>query len=79
MATPALIREQALALSEEVRAELARDLIRSLDAERDPNATQEWAEVVERRAREVLDGTAELVDGKTALDRTRARLQDRSK
>jgi hypothetical protein len=79
MATPALIREQALALSEKERAELARDLIRSLDGEPKPDATQKWAEVVERRARQVLDGTAELVDGKTALDRARARLQDRSK
>jgi hypothetical protein len=79
VATPAHIREQALALSEKERAELARDLIRSLDAEPDPDATQKWAEVVERRARQVLDGTAELVDGQTALDRARARLQDRSK
>ena len=79
MGTPAVIREQALALSEKERAELARDLIRSLDPEPDPIAAQKWAEVVERRAREVLDGTAELVDGKTALDRARARLQDRGK
>lgn len=36
-----------------------------------------WAEIVERRAREVLERNAELVDGKTALDRVRARLKDR--
>lgn len=79
MATPAHIREQVLALSEQERAELARDLIRSLDGDPDPEATRKWAEVVERRARDVLDGTAELVDGKTAIDRVRARLSDRTK
>ncbi len=77
MATPAHIREQALKLSEQERAELARDLILSLDGEPDPDATRKWAEIVERRAREVLDGTAELVDGKTAIDRVRARIKDR--
>jgi len=77
MARPAHIREQALALSEQERAELARDLILSLDGEPDPDATEKWAEVIERRARAVLDGTAELVDGKAALDRVRARLNDR--
>ncbi len=79
MATPAHIREQVLALSEQERAELARDLILSLDGEADPDATKKWAEVIERRAREVLDGTAELVDGKTAIDRARARLKDRTR
>lgn len=77
MATPAHIREQALALSEKQRAELARDLILSLDGESDPDASVKWAAVIERRAREVLAGTAELEDGRTALVQVRARLKDR--
>lgn len=79
MATPAHIREQALALSEQERAELARDLIRSLDGDPDLDASEKWVEVLTRRAREVRDGTAELVDGETALKRVRARLKEHSR
>lgn len=78
MATPAHIREQALALSEHERAELARELIHSLDGTPDPDASRKWAEIVERRAREVLDGTAELADGKAAIERVRARIKERN-
>ena len=76
MATPAHIREQALGLSEQERAELARDLIRSLDGEPDPNAHEKWVDELTRRARAVRDGTAELVDGETALERVRGRLKE---
>lgn len=44
---------------------------------REQDATQKWAEVIERRALAVLDGTAELVDGKAALERVRSRLKNR--
>lgn len=78
MATPAHIRERALALSEQERAELARDLIRSLDGSPNPDASEKWVEVLTRRAREVRDGTAELIDGESALERVRARLKERA-
>jgi len=79
MATLPHLREQVLSLPENERAELARDLIRSLDAEADPDAARKWADEIERRARAVLDGTAELVDGNEALARVRAGLLDRTK
>jgi hypothetical protein len=79
MATPARLREAVLGLPERDRAELARDLIRSLDDVADANAAEAWGEVIERRAREVLDGAAEVVDGNEAVDRVRARLRHRQK
>lgn len=79
MATLPDLREQALSLPENERAELARDLIRSLDGEADPDAAKKWADEIQRRAHAVLDGTAELVDGHEALARVRARLLDRKK
>jgi putative addiction module component (TIGR02574 family) len=79
MATLPSLREQVLNLPENERAELVRDLIRSLDGEADPEAAKKWAEEIERRARSVLDGTAELVDGSEALARVRARLRNRTK
>ena len=79
MSTLPQLREQVLGLSERERAELALDLIRSLDGEPDPSAARKWAAEIERRAREVLDGTGKLVDGDQALARARARLVDRRK
>jgi putative addiction module component (TIGR02574 family) len=77
MAAPTRLRQELLSLSEQERAELARDLIRSLDPETELDAERQWAEEIERRAREVLAGAAELVDGDEALARVRARLLDR--
>ncbi len=77
MANPAHIRQQALELPERERAELARELLHSLDDAADDDGSVQWAEVIERRGREVLEGTAELVDGNEAVARVRARLLDR--
>lgn len=79
MATLPQLREQVLSLPDNEQAELARDLIRSLSGDADPDAAKKWADEIERRARTVLAGTAELVDGKEALARTRTRLLDRKK
>ena len=79
MATPAHLREQVLNLPEQERAELAHDLIKSLDGAPDADAAEKWAQVIERRAREVLDGTAEVVDGNEAVSRVRNRLVERKK
>lgn len=73
------LREEILRLPENERAELARDLIRSLDGEADPAAAKKWADEIERRARAVLDSTAEVIDGPEALARVRTRLLARKK
>ena len=57
------IRASALNLPAPERAELAHDLIASLDAEDgDPRADALWAAEIERRAREVADGKVTLID-----------------
>lgn len=64
MATKDDLLQTALQLSPEERAELAEELLLSLD--QDPSATSEewhrsWTSELERRSREVLDGTVDTV------------------
>lgn len=64
-----------LDLPSQERATLAYELLRSLHEE--PPVRKDIAATLTRRAREVADGTAELVDADEALDRIARRLQDR--
>jgi hypothetical protein len=56
------LRSEALELPEEERAELARDLIRSLDAPADSDAAEAWDREIARRLSEIDSGAAELID-----------------
>jgi hypothetical protein len=47
---------EMLALPEEDRAFLARELIASLDRTSDPDAETQWHEVIDRRSREIEQG-----------------------
>ncbi len=47
---------EVLALPEEDRAYLARQLIASLDQTVDADAETQWQEVIDRRSREMLEG-----------------------
>ena len=47
---------EVLALPEEDRAFLARELIASLDPHREPDAETQWNEVIKRRSREIEEG-----------------------
>jgi putative addiction module component (TIGR02574 family) len=47
---------EVLALPEEDRAFLARQLIASLDDTVDPDAETQWQEVIDRRSREMAEG-----------------------
>jgi len=47
---------EVLALPEEDRAFLARELIASLDRHHDPDAETQWNEVIDRRSREIEQG-----------------------
>ena len=51
-----------LALSEAERAELAHDLIQSLDEPRDDGVEDAWDREISRRIGEIDAGQAELVD-----------------
>jgi putative addiction module component (TIGR02574 family) len=56
------IRAEALSLTDDERAELARDLIASLDAPADPDAANAWDAEIARRVAEIDSGTAKLID-----------------
>ena len=66
--------EAALVLPADERAQLARELLASLDGS-DENAEEAWRAEVVKRARDVREGRVELVDGEQSFRRIRARLR----
>lgn len=72
MAAPDVLAD-ILRLPAEERARLALELIRSLDGEVDPDATQAWEAEIERRGAEVEAGTAATM----TLDEYRAHVRAR--
>lgn len=67
------VLEQALELPSEERGALARELLDSLGDTAPPEIESAWAEVIARRAQQVLDGTAPTHDLDDALDEIEAR------
>lgn len=67
----------ALTLSTKERAKLVHDLLRSLDGPADADADTAWIAELERRARELDDGSVEAVDWETARMRITQRLRER--
>ena len=57
----------ALALSAKERAKLAREILQSLQ-DPDVDAEAAWVEEIDRRAQQVEDGTAQLVDWDVARE-----------
>jgi hypothetical protein len=78
MATPRDLLEQGpgTSLSEDEATGLACETSRHVDGQADPEAAKMWADQIGRRARDVLDGVAHLVDGHDALTRVRAPLAE---
>jgi putative addiction module component (TIGR02574 family) len=74
--SPKELRAAVLALPREERAELAEDLLHSLDEPVEEVDTA-WAAEVTRRARELADGTVEPVDWEVARERISRRLRER--
>jgi putative addiction module component (TIGR02574 family) len=68
------VRDEALELTVAERAELAHDLVASLDGEAHANAIEEWDREVLRRLDEIEAGTATLIDRKEFSRRMRERL-----
>jgi putative addiction module component (TIGR02574 family) len=68
------IAAEALALPEDERASLARELIVSLDSETDHNAEAEWAEVIDRRSHEIAEGKVPCRPIGETIQNIRARL-----
>jgi putative addiction module component (TIGR02574 family) len=69
------LRSEILALSEAERAELAHDLIQSLDAPRDNGVEDAWDREISRRISEIDAGQAELVERAEFRKRIRAKLE----
>jgi putative addiction module component (TIGR02574 family) len=68
------VRSEALNLPEAERAELAYDLVASLDGPADADAQQAWESEILRRLAEVDAGTAKLIDRQELGRRLRERL-----
>ncbi len=68
------LRTEALDLSDAERAELASDLVRSLDGPGDLGASREWELEIVRRLDEIDAGTARLIDRDEFSRRMRERL-----
>jgi putative addiction module component (TIGR02574 family) len=79
MATEPLqrLRSEILALPEAERAELAHDLIQSLDAPRDNGVEDAWDREITRRIQEIDEGQAELIDRAEFRSKMQAKLKAR--
>jgi len=69
------LREAALALPPDERAGLARDLLHSLEDPPSAEVDAAWVAEIERRARELDDGTVVPVDWEDARIRILERLR----
>jgi len=70
------VLRQALGLTLRERAEVAVELLASLDGDADPEAEAAWAAEIERRARRARDGATKGTAWSTVRDRIKRRLQD---
>jgi putative addiction module component (TIGR02574 family) len=78
MATKEDLLSDVLRLPPEERAEVAHKLLLSLEEEgEDSEARAEWSEELERRAREVLDGSVKTVLWEQIEERISARVGQR--
>ena len=68
------IRSEALGLSDPERAELAHDLVSSLDGAADADVANAWDMEISRRIAEVDSHTAALIDRQEFSQRLRKRL-----
>lgn len=62
------VLHEALQLPENVRAEIAAELIASLDRDRDEEVQQAWAKEIARRANAVRQGELKGEDWRPVLD-----------
>jgi putative addiction module component (TIGR02574 family) len=68
------VRSEALRLSEAERAELAHNLVESLDGPADKDSEAAWDAEILRRLAEIDAGTAKLIDREEMRQRMRARM-----
>jgi len=68
------VRAEALNLSETERADLAHNLVASLDGPTDSDVEKAWDAEILRRLSEIESGTANLIDREEFRRRMRARM-----
>lgn len=73
------LRDAALALPEEDRADLAHELLRSLDGGADAGASDAWLLEIQRRADELASGAVQPIDWVEARKRISQRLHERGR
>ena len=69
--------QKALTLRDKERAELAGNLIASLDAIQDPDVDAAWQEEIAHRSHEVQSGQLKTVSWKSCRQKGRALLDER--
>ena len=69
------VKSDALSLPESERAELAKDLLVSLDEVMEPNVKKTWDVEICRRLNEIESGSVELIDAEAALAKVKRRLK----
>ena len=68
------VRAEALNLSESERAELAHNLVASLDGPADDDVEGSWDKEIQRRLAEINSGTAVAIDRREFSRRIRANI-----
>jgi len=68
------LRSEALNLPQAERAELACDLVQSLDGPADPDAIKAWDSEILRRLDEAASGNTQIIDRAEFTKRMRERL-----
>lgn len=66
--------KEALGLPEADRAEMARNLVKSLDGPADLTAAEDWDQEIERRIEQIDAGTAQTIDRKEFSRRLKERI-----
>ncbi len=69
------LRDKALELSEAERAELAHDLVMSLDGKPDAGTPEAWDAEILLRLAEIDEGKVSLIDAEEVSNRIRARVR----
>lgn len=70
------LMDRAMALGENERAELAHELLISLDGPVDVTAPEAWAAEIQRRVEEIDAGSVQLVDAEDLVRRVEKRIRD---
>jgi len=68
------LRDKVLGLPEEDRAELAHELLVSLDGPPEEGVAEAWAEEIEQRVTDLDSGAVKPVDAEEVAQRVRLRL-----